>query len=73
MTDLLTIDSVWLVLKMMFVVAFFLYFLFAAVVITQVNSMTKALNGAIDLPLRLIAWLHLFVAGGALLLAIMIL
>jgi hypothetical protein len=73
MTDLLTIDSVWLVLKMMFVVAFLLYFMFAGVVITQVNSMTKALNGAIDLPLRLIAWIHLFVAGGALLLAIMIL
>lgn len=49
----------WNGLKLLFLFGLLLYLVFAAVVVRQVNLMKRALNGALELPLSLAAWIHL--------------
>lgn len=65
--------SAWSVVKLLVLLALLLYLIFAIVIIRQVDLMRKALNGILDLPLRIIAWIHLGIALGIFLLAIIIL
>ncbi len=59
--DLLTIslDDVFVLLKLFYLLGLLMYLLFAFVVIRQVEMMLAALGGVIQLPLRLMAWMHL--------------
>ncbi|MBI4034951.1 MAG: hypothetical protein HY381_00960 [Candidatus Chisholmbacteria bacterium] len=65
--------TVWVVVKWLMVVALGLYGVFAVVVIRQVQLMSRTLNGALELPLRVIAYTHLGVAVAMLVLALVIL
>jgi hypothetical protein len=70
---LFTLDTFWLLLKLMYLIAFGIYVVFALVVVSQVRQMTQTLNGSLDLPLKLLSWIHFGVAIGALLLAFVVL
>ena len=63
----------WILLKLLFLVAFLIYVAFAVIVVRQVKLMIQTLNGVLNLPLRMIAWIHLLVALIAFVLAIVIL
>lgn len=63
----------WIFLKILFLMGFFIYLAFAIIVVRQVKLMNQTLNGILDLPLRMIAWIHLLVAIGAFLLALIVL
>ena len=65
--------TVWVVVKWLMVLGLVLYGVFAVVVIRQVQLMSRTVNGALEWPLKLLAWAHLAVAGVALMAAIVIL
>ena len=65
--------QIWGIVKGLLLFFLFLYIIFAIVVVRQVNLMKKALNGALDWSLILIAWLHLGFAIIVFLLALSIL
>jgi hypothetical protein len=64
---------VWPVVKVMFLVALAVYLLFAIVVVRQVQLMTDTLEVGFETPVRLIAIIHLGVAVGVFVLALVIL
>lgn len=55
--NLINVD-IWLVAKILVLVALGLYLLFALMIIKEVDLMNKTLKGIFNLPLRLIAILH---------------
>ena len=63
----------WILLKILFLVAFLIYVAFAVIVVRQVNLMIKTLDGVLNLPLRMIAWIHLLAALIVFVLAVVIL
>lgn len=63
----------WLFAKILVCFGLFVYLFFALLVVRQVDLMGKTLNGALNLPLKLIAWLHLFIAIAIFLLSLIIL
>ena len=69
---ILTLD-VWGVVKFFVLFGLLLYIVFAVVVIRQVQLMSHSLNGTLDLPLRLIALIHLGLTVGVFLLALLVL
>jgi len=56
-----TIDG-WFFIKLLFLLGFLFYIAFAIVVVRQINLMIQTLDGVLNLPLKLIAWVHLGVA-----------
>ena len=48
----------WL-LRGLFLFGMLFYLAFGVIVIRQVGLMSKTLNGAINLPIKIIAWVHL--------------
>lgn len=58
---LLSID-VFDIIKLMVVLGLGFYLVFAVIVVRQVELMRRTLNGAIDVPLKLLALAHLGVA-----------
>ena len=52
----------WFFVKLLFLLGFLLYIAFAVVVVRQVNLMIQTLDGVLNLPLKLIAWVHFGVA-----------
>lgn len=54
--------SPWLLAKLLVCFGLFIYLFFALLVLRQVDLMAKTLNGALNLPLKMIAWAHLSVA-----------
>lgn len=54
--------SIWSVAKVAVIFALFVYVLFAVIVVRQVKLMGKTLNGNLNLPLRIISWIHLLLA-----------
>lgn len=68
----LTLD-IWFFVKILFLVALGIYVAFGVIVVRQVNLMARAVNVALENPLRLIAWLHLLAAIGLFLLALVVL
>ena len=65
--------SLWLLVKILFIIGLALYLAFAVIVIRQVGLMAKTLDGEFNLPLKFVAWAHLIVSLGVFLLAIFIL
>jgi len=63
----------WILVKLLFLIGLLIYLAFAVIVVRQVNLMIRALNGELETSLRLISWLHLIVAIGVFLLAVVIL
>lgn len=62
--------SPWFFVKFLFLIGLLLYIAFAVVVVRQVNLMTQTLNVKFESLLRFIALIHLLVAIGIFLLAI---
>ncbi len=58
-------SSLWVVVKVLFLFAFTIYVVFAGVVVRQVYLMTTTLRVGFEMPIRAIAWAHLFLAIGA--------
>jgi hypothetical protein len=69
----LELESLWVALKWAYVIGFSLYAAFSVVVMAQVKQMISAFKGPFDAAIKLIAIVHVFVALGALLLAIVVL
>ncbi len=57
--DLILNISIWSVAKVFIIIALIIYLIFAIVVIRQVNSMTKVVSGQLNIPLRILSWVHL--------------
>lgn len=65
--------SIWGVAKVLVLIALAIYLVFAFVVVRQVSMMIKVISGSIDLPLKILAWLHFIFAVLVILLAIFLL
>lgn len=65
--------SIWDVAKILVIFALFLYVIFAVVVVRQVNMMIDTLGGQLEIPIRIIAAIHLTGAILIFLLALVIL
>jgi hypothetical protein len=71
-TDLIPIlgISVWLIVKIFFLVGLGIYLIFALVVLRQVNIMTDTLDVGFELPVKLLAIAHFIMAIGIFLFAL---
>lgn len=67
------LDTVWTLLKWVYVFVFGLYIIFALVVYSQIKQMVTTLKGQLDGPIKLVGMIHLLVSVGIFLLAIVIL
>lgn len=72
-TMLFSLTTVLLVLKIMFITAFLLYFLFSIIVWSQIRTMVATLNGQLDLPLKTFGILYIIFSLLALLGALLVL
>ncbi|MDP3888772.1 MAG: hypothetical protein Q8Q24_01880 [bacterium] len=63
-------DSLWEIVKFLFLFAIFLYIAFSLVVVKQIFMMTKTIGGQLEVPLKIVAILHLFAAIFVFILAI---
>lgn len=71
--DYFTADTLWLILKWIYVFVFGLYVIFALVVYSQIKQMVSTLKGQLDVAIKFVGFVHLLVALGVLLLALVIL
>lgn len=62
-----------ILLKLLFLAGLGIYLAFAVIVVRQVGLMTRTLNGMLDLPIKLVAWVHLGIAVIVFLLALLVL
>ena len=65
--------QVWDIAKLFISFVFLLYIIFALIIVRQVNLMDKTLIVPIDLPIKLVAWIHLGLAIFTFLLVLIIL
>ena len=65
--------TVWFVVKIFFIIGLLVYNVFAIVVLKQANTMTETINMGFDLPIKLLAILHLIFAICILIFAIIVL
>jgi len=65
--------SIWSVAKIFILIAFAVYILFSIVVVRQVNLMTDTLEVGFENQVRTLAFVHLFIAIGIFVLALIIL
>lgn len=63
----------WILVKFLLLIGFLIYIAFAVVVIRQVALMARTLTGDFNRWLKLVTWLHLGVAIGVFVLALVIL
>ena len=70
---LFTQESMWMILKFGYMIAFALYALFAFVVSAQVKQMTKTIDGGINKLIILISRVHLIVSIALFVLALIVL
>ncbi len=59
-----SMNSVWVVTKVFYLIAFLVYIVFAVVIVSQVKQMANTIVTGFEKPLALLSWLHL---GGAIL------
>ncbi len=64
---------VWGIAKILVLIALGIYLIFALVVIRQVGIMTKTLEVGFELPIKMIALVHLLFAVGVFILGLVIL
>ena len=69
----LSINSVWMGAKLLYLVAFFIYGLFALVILTQINQMKKNITMGLEPIILPLALIHLGIAVLAFVLAFMLL
>lgn len=65
--------SVWLIIKIFFVIGLLVYLVFALVVVKQTNLMTSTISMGFETPIKALAYLHLVFAIFVLALAVFIL
>lgn len=65
--------SVWLIAKIFVLLGLLIYFVFALVVVRQVQLMTDTLEVGFEFPIRVLSWAHLIFAAGVFLIALVIL
>jgi len=65
--------DLWILVKLAFLFVIILYLVFAGVVVRQVYLMITTIQTGFDFPIKALSWLHLFLAVGVLLLAIIVL
>lgn len=65
--------KIWMIIKGLVIIGLGVYLGFAIIIIRQVGLMSKTLNGEFAAPIKLISWIHLLVALGVFLLALVIL
>ena len=51
--------NLWSILKILALILLLFYIVFGVAVIRQVGLMSKALNGSLEFPVKIIAWIHL--------------
>ena len=66
-------ETIWVVVKWIYVMAFGLYVAFALVIMIQVRQMARVLRGQLDNTIRVVGLAQFVVAVGALVAAIVIL
>lgn len=69
----LLVTDFMIILKGFYVLGLFLYLIFAVVVVKQVQMMTEALSGVLLLPIKPLAWFHLFASLVVFVLAVFLL
>lgn len=67
------VEFFWLIVKLFFILAFILYFLFAIIVVRQVFMMTKTFKTSAEFVLKTFSIIHLFFAVGLLVASYLIL
>ena len=65
--------SVWLVAKVLVLIALAIYLVFAVVVVRQINLMIETVEVGFETPIRLLGWGHFLFAIGIFVLALIIL
>ncbi len=65
--------NIWWLVKALFVIGFGIYIAFAVIVVRQVGLMAKTVQTNYNLPIKLIAWVHLGAAILVFLLALLML
>lgn len=65
--------DLWFIVKLLFLFAFTIYIVFAAVVVRQTYLMTSTVRLGLEFFIKALAWAHLFVALGVFLFAFIIL
>jgi len=62
----------WILLRILFLIAFLIYFAFAVVVVRQIDLMSRTLNDKLNFPLKVASLIHLLIALAAFVLAAII-
>jgi len=65
--------TIWLLVKLLFLVGLGIYIFFAAIIIRQVGLMNRTLKGTLDVGVRLLAWMHFLAVIFIFILALVIL
>jgi hypothetical protein len=65
--------SVWLVVKILVIIALLVYLAFAFVVVRQIQLMTQTLKVGLETPLKTLSYAHLLFALAVLLAALIVL
>lgn len=74
LNNLFTPNSfIWLIVKLLYLLAFTLYFIFTLIVGRQIDLMARTLKDTATLPLRLLGTTVIIIALGALISALIIL
>ncbi len=71
--DVLILPSIWLILKIFFLIGLVVYLIFAIVVVRQIRIMNDTLDVGFEGILTLISYLHLIFAIGVLAFALFVL
>lgn len=70
---LLAEPSIWFFVKILFLIGLLVYVIFAAVVVRQVYLMIETLAVGFEAPLKGVVWIHLFIAIGVFVFALLVL
>ncbi len=65
--------DIWQIVKWIYVLAFFVYFLFSVIVWRQIDLMVKTLNGSLQLPMRVLGVVLVLLSGAVLGVGLMVL
>ena len=65
--------TIWLLIKLLFLVGLGIYIFFAVIIIRQADLMNRTLKGTLDVSVRLLAWIHFLAALFIFVLALVIL
>jgi len=71
--QLVSVQSLLIVMKIGYLIAFLLYVLFAVVVLAQVKQMTKTINAGMNGKFLMASKVHLLLAVGLFMLALVVL